>query len=101
MAVRLVLFTVRRSTLSWLLSLLLVLVQQGAVLHELSHLSHCDPTGGTTLRDYVGADGSPGYFRQRLYVYERTGKPCRNCRTPIRALVQGQRSTYYCPSCQR
>ena len=57
--------------------------------------------GGTTLRDYVGADGSPGYFRQRLYVYERTGKPCRNCRAPIRALVQGQRSTYYCPSCQR
>jgi len=57
--------------------------------------------GGTTLRDYVGADGAPGYFRQRLYVYERTGKPCRNCRTPIRAATQGQRSTYYCPRCQR
>jgi len=57
--------------------------------------------GGTTLRDYVGADGEPGYFRQRLYVYERTGKPCRNCRTPIRAITQGQRSTYYCPKCQR
>ncbi|HTY49371.1 MAG TPA: bifunctional DNA-formamidopyrimidine glycosylase/DNA-(apurinic or apyrimidinic site) lyase [Steroidobacteraceae bacterium] len=57
--------------------------------------------GGTTLRDYVNADGNPGYFRQRLYVYERTGRPCRVCRTPIRAFVQGQRSTYYCPHCQR
>ena len=57
--------------------------------------------GGTTLRDYVGADGEPGYFRQRLYVYERTGRPCRRCRTPVRHLVQGQRSTYYCPRCQR
>ena len=57
--------------------------------------------GGTRLRDYVGADGAPGYFRQRLYVYERTGQPCRRCRTPVRHLVQGQRSTYYCPRCQR
>jgi formamidopyrimidine-DNA glycosylase len=57
--------------------------------------------GGTTLRDYVGADGNPGYFRQRLYVYERAGEPCRRCRTPIRAVTQGQRSTYYCPACQR
>jgi formamidopyrimidine-DNA glycosylase len=56
--------------------------------------------GGTTLRDYVGADGSPGYFRQRLFVYERRGKPCRVCCTPIRAHTQGQRSTYYCPHCQ-
>ncbi len=57
--------------------------------------------GGTTLRDYVGADGNPGYFRQRLYVYERAGKPCRVCRTPIRQITQGQRSTYFCPRCQR
>jgi formamidopyrimidine-DNA glycosylase len=57
--------------------------------------------GGTTLRDYVGADGSPGYFRQRLYVYERAGKPCRVCRTPVRQFTQGQRSTYYCPHCQK
>jgi len=56
--------------------------------------------GGTTLRDYVGADGEPGYFRQRLYVYERAGLACRRCRTPIRQITQGQRSTYYCPSCQ-
>lgn len=56
--------------------------------------------GGTTLRDYVGADGSPGYFRQKLFVYERAGKPCRVCGTTIRRFNQGQRSTYYCPSCQ-
>ncbi|HEY2276688.1 MAG TPA: bifunctional DNA-formamidopyrimidine glycosylase/DNA-(apurinic or apyrimidinic site) lyase [Steroidobacteraceae bacterium] len=57
--------------------------------------------GGTTLRDYRRADGSPGYFRQRLYVYERAGKPCRRCGTPVRAITQGQRSTYYCPACQK
>ena len=57
-------------------------------------------SGGTTLRDYVGADGSPGYFRQKLYVYERHGRPCRVCGTLIRQRRQGQRSTYYCPSCQ-
>jgi formamidopyrimidine-DNA glycosylase len=56
--------------------------------------------GGTTLRDYVGANGDPGYFRQKLYVYERADRPCRRCRTAVRHLVQGQRSTYYCPGCQ-
>lgn len=58
-------------------------------------------SGGTTLRDYVNAEGKPGYFRQKLYVYERSGQPCRKCRTPIRQFVQGQRSTYFCPQCQR
>src|SRR5262249_11815213 len=57
--------------------------------------------GGTTLRDYVGADGQPGYFKQKLFVYERATEPCRNCRTPVRQLTQGQRSTYYCPVCQK
>jgi formamidopyrimidine-DNA glycosylase len=56
--------------------------------------------GGTSLRDYVGTDGDPGEFRQKLYVYERDGKPCRVCRTPIRRITQGQRSSYFCPSCQ-
>ena len=57
--------------------------------------------GGTTLRDYVDASGMPGYFGQKLFVYERTGMPCRKCRTPIRQFTQGQRSTYWCPGCQR
>jgi formamidopyrimidine-DNA glycosylase len=57
--------------------------------------------GGTTLRDYVNAAGTPGYFRQKLYVYERAGQPCRSCATPIRQFAQGQRSTYFCPACQR
>ncbi len=56
--------------------------------------------GGTTLRDYVRADGTPGMFRQTLYVYERAGRRCRRCGTLIRQLTQGQRSSYYCPTCQ-
>jgi len=57
--------------------------------------------GGTTLRDYVGADGNPGYFRQKLYVYERAGQPCRVCKRPIKQFTQGQRSTYWCSHCQK
>ena len=56
--------------------------------------------GGTTLRDYVNPEGMPGYFAQRLYVYERQGRPCRRCRTPIRRTTHGSRSTYWCPRCQ-
>jgi formamidopyrimidine-DNA glycosylase len=57
--------------------------------------------GGTTLRDYINPEGMPGYFRQKLYVYERASEPCLVCGTPIKHLVQGQRSTYFCPACQR
>jgi formamidopyrimidine-DNA glycosylase len=57
--------------------------------------------GGTTLRNYVGADGKPGYFRRKLYVYERSGEACRRCATPVRQQVHGQRSTYYCATCQK
>jgi formamidopyrimidine-DNA glycosylase len=57
--------------------------------------------GGTTLRDYVGAGGEPGYFSQKLYVYERAGKPCRVCGQPVRHRNQGQRSTYFCATCQQ
>ena len=57
-------------------------------------------SGGTTLRDYVNAAGLPGYFRQRLFVYERRDQPCRRCSTAIRARVQGGRATYWCPKCQ-
>jgi len=57
--------------------------------------------GGTTLRDFVREDGQPGYFRIRLKVYDRADKPCPVCGTAIRQITQGQRSTYYCPACQR
>ncbi len=57
--------------------------------------------GGTTLRDFLHTDGEPGYFRQQLFVYDRKGQPCRVCGTPIRHAVIGQRSTYWCPKCQR
>ncbi len=63
-------------------------------------LSEAIEVGGTTLRDYVDASGVPGYFRQRLFVYERSGEPCRICATPIKHVVQGARSTYWCPTCQ-
>ena len=57
--------------------------------------------GGTTLRDYVNPEGVSGYFRQKLFVYERAGEACRRCKTLIRQLRQGGRSTYFCPGCQR
>ncbi len=63
-------------------------------------LSQAIRVGGTTLRDYVNPEGNPGYFRQKLFVYERSGEPCRNCGAVIRSFTQGQRSTYYCPTCQ-
>ncbi len=57
--------------------------------------------GGTTLRDFVNGEGRPGYFRQHLNVYDRAGEPCISCQVPIREIRQGQRSTFYCPKCQK
>ncbi|MCK4743465.1 MAG: bifunctional DNA-formamidopyrimidine glycosylase/DNA-(apurinic or apyrimidinic site) lyase [Sulfuriflexus sp.] len=57
--------------------------------------------GGTTLRDFTGGDGKPGYFQQRLNVYGRKGEPCRKCAKPISHCVMGQRATYYCTACQK
>mgnify|MGYP001812885080 FL=1 len=57
--------------------------------------------GGTTLRDFVNGEGKPGYFRQHLNVYGRSGQPCISCHVPIREIRLGQRSTFYCPKCQR
>jgi len=56
--------------------------------------------GGTTLRDFVGSDGQPGYFRQQLNVYGRQGEPCRVCGTRLKLQILGQRSSVYCPICQ-
>lgn len=57
--------------------------------------------GGSTLRDFMAADGQPGYFQQSYFVYDRAGEPCRVCGAEIRQLKQGQRSTFYCVNCQK
>ena len=57
--------------------------------------------GGSSLRDFVGADGESGYFQNRTLVYDRAGLPCRRCRAPITRIVQGARATYFCARCQR
>jgi len=57
--------------------------------------------GGTTLRDYVGGSGDPGYFKQALNVYGREGELCNLCDTKLRSLRLGQRATVYCPKCQQ
>jgi formamidopyrimidine-DNA glycosylase len=64
-------------------------------------LSEAIAEGGTTLRNFVGGDGQPGYFRSELAVYGRQGEPCKRCAAPIRRRVIGQRATYYCTRCQR
>lgn len=57
--------------------------------------------GGTTIRDFEGADGKKGYFVQNLFVYGHEGKPCKICGSTIEMVTLGQRSTYYCPKCQK
>jgi len=57
--------------------------------------------GGTTLRDFVRDDGGPGYFVRSLKVYGHTGEPCPRCGRPIRRRRIGQRSSFYCPGCQK
>jgi formamidopyrimidine-DNA glycosylase len=57
--------------------------------------------GGSTLRDFSNIDGQSGYFQLEATVYGRAGEPCRVCATPIRQVRQGQRSTYFCPNCQK
>jgi len=56
---------------------------------------------GSSVDDYVDAEGLPGDFQKKLNVYGRAGLPCRRCRTPIKRIVLGQRGTFYCPACQR
>jgi formamidopyrimidine-DNA glycosylase len=57
--------------------------------------------GGSSVSDYVDADGVAGFFQLRHHVYSRTGQPCRICSTPIKRIVIGGRSTHYCPTCQK
>lgn len=64
-------------------------------------LSRAIEQGGTTLKDFVGGDGKPGYFKQELQVYGRGGEACVTCQTPLKEIRLGQRSTVYCGVCQR
>jgi formamidopyrimidine-DNA glycosylase len=64
-------------------------------------LENAIAAGGTTLRDFVDSNGKPGYFSQELRVYGRHGEACKRCGSAVRSRVIGQRSTYYCPRCQR
>lgn len=56
--------------------------------------------GGSSLRDFVHSDGASGYFQQQYFVYGRDGEACRKCSTVVRRIVQSQRATFYCPTCQ-
>ncbi|MCY1184599.1 Formamidopyrimidine-DNA glycosylase [compost metagenome] len=56
--------------------------------------------GGTTLRDFIGGDGQPGYFQQELFVYGRGAEHCKVCGTQLREVKLGQRASVFCPRCQ-
>jgi formamidopyrimidine-DNA glycosylase len=57
--------------------------------------------GGSSIRDYSGVDGKRGYFQIRHRVYRKTGQPCPRCKTKIKRTIIGQRSTHFCPRCQK
>lgn len=64
-------------------------------------LEHAISRGGTTLRDFVGGDGKPGYFAQELYAYGRGGEPCKNCGKAMTEKRLNQRTTVFCTHCQK
>lgn len=64
-------------------------------------LSKAIKAGGSSLKDFVNSHGDPGHFMLQTKVYDRVNLPCRVCKTPIRQIVQGQRSTYFCKKCQK
>ncbi|KZZ57782.1 DNA-formamidopyrimidine glycosylase [Oleiphilus sp. HI0125] len=64
-------------------------------------LSRAIDQGGTTLRDFVGGDGKPGYFQQQLFVYGRQGEPCKNCGETLKEIRHSGRSTVFCSVCQK
>lgn len=64
-------------------------------------LAHAIARGGTTLRDFLAPDGAPGYFEQELAAYGRGGEPCPRCGRALRQASVGQRTTSWCPNCQR
>lgn len=70
-------------------------------VHIKDVLSKAIKQGGTTLRDFVGSDGKPGYFKQQLFVYGRGGQPCKQCDAILKEKVIAQRATTYCTQCQK
>ena len=73
-----------------------------AVVSEVqSVLRQAMALGGSSLKDFKDAHGSQGHFQLATTVYGREGEPCRVCRTPVKRVVQGQRSTFFCPNCQK
>ena len=86
--------TVRASRLS---------LARATLLHQSIRtvLARAVAIGGSTLKDFSNAQGESGYFQLEAAVYGRQALPCRSCTTPIKAIRQGQRSTFYCPQCQK
>lgn len=79
----------------------LSLAQCELLVQEIKSTLHAAlEAGGSSLRDFFGADGNPGYFQQTYYVYGRTGEACRVCQQVILNIRLGQRSTFFCPQCQ-
>jgi formamidopyrimidine-DNA glycosylase len=66
-----------------------------------SILERAIAAGGSSLKDFVNSAGDPGHFMMQTKVYDRKDQPCKVCKTVIKQLVQGQRSTYFCPQCQK
>ena len=64
-------------------------------------LTEAIAAGGSSISDYVDAQGRKGFFQFKHRVYQRTGEPCLKCRTPIRRVVVTQRSSHFCPQCQK
>jgi formamidopyrimidine-DNA glycosylase len=73
-----------------------------SLVHEIKAvLSEAIKAGGSTLRDYVNANGEPGYFQLNYFVYGRDGEPCKHCGTTLKLMRHGGRATVYCTRCQR
>ena len=74
-----------------------------ALLHRAIRqvLAQAVAKGGSTLKDFSNADGQTGYFQLEAMVYDRTGLPCKVCGGSIKGIRQGQRSTFFCPTCQK
>ncbi len=89
---------IRPTTKAWRLSKPRVARLHAAIVQVLARAVE---QGGSSLKDFVNAEGRTGYFQLEAAVYGRAGEPCRVCTTPIRSMLQGQRTTFYCPTCQK